>query len=113
MPRKLRLSSGDLDRFKKQLKVRGHLFAAELGIIEGRLSPGGVCIISKKVSKSAVERNRIRRHVRAALVSMLSDLMQPYIILYITQKKAAYTTGENIRAEVVSLARRLLDEAGR
>ncbi|MEO7073495.1 MAG: ribonuclease P protein component, partial [Rhodanobacter sp.] len=68
--------------------------------------------ISKRVSKRAVERNRIKRLVRESFRRIRTQL--PAIdVMVMAREQAAGVAGSELLAEMDSLWKRLLDSANR
>jgi ribonuclease P protein component len=64
-------------------------------------------VVSKKVSASAVVRNRVKRQFRGAIEAILPQIRSGYDILFIVQKEVLGSEAEAMRA---SLLRFLTDE---
>lgn len=61
--------------------VRGPLFALKYALNPRRKSYRAAVVVSKKVHKSAVARNRIRRRLYAAMRELGSQIDEPYDIV--------------------------------
>ena len=66
-------------------------------------------IVSRKVHKSAVVRNRIRRRIYAVLTSLENRLSEPYDLVFIVLNEAIATLPAK---ELSSLVRSQLEQAG-
>ncbi|MEN9231616.1 MAG: ribonuclease P protein component [Thermostichus sp. DG02_5_bins_236] len=63
-------------------------------------------VISKKVSKSAVRRNRLRRQLREILRSLCPNLKPGYRLLLIPKASVLSCSWEQLQAEVQRLLRK-------
>ena len=102
MPHKYRLSRADFGYTRAFKRLHGVLFNVSYGRIPSREGPGGACIVSTKVSKSAVVRNRIKRRARAALVLLL-EKSPAIVVLCHAKSGAAQATAGEIHAELEGL----------
>ena len=71
MPRKFSLSRADFAKTRAFRRLAGPSLSLSFGIITGRPVPGGAVVVSKKVAKSAVTRNRLKRALRPVLIGFL------------------------------------------
>jgi ribonuclease P protein component len=62
--------------------VRGPLFAIKYTINPKRKSYRAAVVVSKKVNKSAVARNRMRRRLYAILQEFEGQIIKPYDIVF-------------------------------
>ncbi|MBV9159754.1 MAG: ribonuclease P protein component [Candidatus Kaiserbacteria bacterium] len=102
MPARYRLSSGELKTLSPAQKTHGQLFS--IGV--SRFSRAALaCVISKKVARHAVDRTKLKRRVRAALLPLLPALPAGAYVIY---AKAGSTKASNdeIRAEIAQLMKR-------
>lgn len=85
MPRKHRLSRADflgLDR-KRSRRVHGTYFSLVIAPLAAGVGPKAACVVSKKVAKRAVDRNKIERRVRGILRPFIARMQGPRaLILY-------------------------------
>ena len=83
-------STGDVDKFKKQLKL--------------------AIVVGLKVSKSAVERNRLKRQMREVVRLMIQDkhLPEGYYLMLVGQKEMLGKNYAEISGEVKVLIERIL-----
>lgn len=62
------------------------------------------CVVSKKSFPRAVDRNRVRRRIRAALMRAALQGETPLVLVFTARASAANTTFEALALEVVRLA---------
>jgi ribonuclease P protein component len=67
--------------YKNGLTVRGPLFAIKYAINPRRQTYRAAVVVSRKVHKSAVARNRMRRRLYAALQEFEPQINEPYDIV--------------------------------
>jgi len=67
--------------YRQGANVRGPLFAVKSVIHPGRKSYRVAVVVSRKVSKSAVARNRMRRRLYALVREIGKDIRQPHDIV--------------------------------
>jgi ribonuclease P protein component len=60
-------------------------------------------IVSKKIDKRAVGRNRLKRRFRAQVEQIHPELQQGYDFLFILKKEAVEQTTDNLRQELINL----------
>ncbi len=78
-------------------------------------SPSQIAVVvSKKVSRKAVQRNRVKRRIRAALYPWLSQIRPGYWIVFSARPPILKAAWEEIRQEVTRLLEkgRLLGDPG-
>lgn len=89
---------------------------------EGRITKGGLLslafykaetttpqigmIVSNKISKKAVERNRIKRIIRATVRGRLDEIKNGACLVFLANKKALGARGEDLAKESLSLLKR-------
>lgn len=71
MPRKFSLTRADFGKTRVFRRLAGASLSLSFGTIPGRNVPGGAVVVSKKVAKSAVTRNRLKRALRPGIVGFL------------------------------------------
>lgn len=59
-------------------------------------------VVSKKVDKRAVIRNKLKRRLSACIEKMFSKIKTGYDIVFFTKKAAVFQTVENLCAEIES-----------
>lgn len=79
MPKKFRLTVADLKAFRPERRFSGALFSLAIG---KAARTGAACVISKKVAPRAVDRNKVKRRVKAALSPHLSALFPAAYVFY-------------------------------
>ena len=108
MPRELRLSRVDFAKTRSFRRIQGAFFSYSYGVIPGRTTKGGACVVSKKVARRAVDRNRIRRQVRGPLIFVLSTLPSPLVIICQSKKGVLTARSAEINAEIASLSHKIV-----
>lgn len=73
MPRSKSLTRADFAKTKGFRRLVGAFVSVGYGIIPHQSTGKGAVVVSKKVAKSAVDRNRIKRTLRMLLVRFLTD----------------------------------------
>ena len=96
-----------------RLKKYGRLYKGEfLGLIaykSNRNTNSRIGFtVSLKVSKRAIERNKLRRKLREIVFPLVEKLGNGYDLLFLAKSKSLAASGENLREEVT----RLLKESG-
>jgi len=108
LPGKHRLrKQKDFDRVYKRGKViRAPLFLIRMGSA-GTDLPRFAVVVSNKVSKKAVDRNRVRRRTHAAWRDLLPRVKKPVDVIISMSTRAVPATQEVIQAELVKGLTRL------
>jgi ribonuclease P protein component len=89
--------------------TRGPLFAIKSGLNERRKSYRLAVVVSRKVNKSAVARNRIRRRLYEIVRSMEADIAQPYdIVVTVFQNSLLDESAQQLTEQM----KKQLNEAG-
>ena len=89
--------------------VRGPLFSIKSTVNPKRRSYRASVVVSRKVSKSAVVRNRIRRRLYSALGRLDADIVEPYdIVITVFHDTAATEPAEKLSNQL----KNQLKEAG-
>lgn len=95
--------------YRHGVTVRGAWFSVRYAENTKRSNYRAAVVVSKKVSKSAVVRNRIRRRVYEALRGFEDDIVRPYdIVLTIFSETVKDTKFEDLQKQL----KRQLKEAG-
>jgi ribonuclease P protein component len=68
--------------YQRGTRVRGLLMSLQYMINGRRQTPRIAVVVSRKVNKSAVKRNRIRRRLYEVIRSCQSQISQPYDIVF-------------------------------
>jgi ribonuclease P protein component len=103
MPRAYRLTVADLKAFRADRRFSGSYFSLSVG----KASRTGVaCVVSKKVSARAVDRNRVKRRFRAALSPHLTQLSSGSYVWY-AKKEAASAEYADVRRDIEKLVARI------
>jgi ribonuclease P protein component len=104
MPKKQRLTGGEIRRLKPEKRLVSSLFSLSYARDAG--AGKAACVVSKKVSARAVDRNTVKRRMRAALRSLAP--LPPRVSMVIAAKKAVMTvTYTELRTDLESLVSRI------
>ncbi len=79
---------------------------------KGRNKAAFAVTVSKKVAKTAVLRNRIRRHFYLALAGSIKDKKAIQGGVFMTKKGIEKLSGDQIRAELVALSGKVAQRLG-
>lgn len=81
--------------------VRGPLFAIKSIVNQRRKTYRLAVVVSRKVNKSAVVRNRIRRRIYEAVRQHQASIIQPYdIVVTVFHDTVAELTTEELQAQI-------------
>ncbi len=106
MPRKHRLTRADLASLPQPRRTHGEFLS--LSISEGPFTePRFACVVSKKVSLRAVDRNRVKRRVRASLAPIIPLITEPRAFVLVAKAKSRDATYQEIDQDV----RRVIESA--
>ncbi len=87
LPKTNRLQKQDFDNVReKGFVVNGNLFGLSIYNRNDPNPPRFGFVVSKKISNKAVERNRIKRMLRQALLSLLSKFKNGYDVVFLAKK---------------------------
>ncbi len=103
MPKEYRLSVADLKVFRPERRLAGEFFSLGIARSDRR---GAACVVSKKVAAHAVDRNTVKRRVRAILMQELPLLSPATYVLY-AKKGVVEATFVDVRSDLVKLFRRV------
>lgn len=103
MPAKYRLSRADFQNMRAFKRVPGSFFSLSYGTIPGRTASGAACIVSTKAAVRAVDRNTIKRRVRALLVDFVKTAPSPVVVIVHAKKAAAEASFADIQKELGNL----------
>ena len=107
MPKKYRLSLADFIRFArmKSTRVHGALFSLTITPLPDTAGVKTACVVSKKVSVHAVDRNGIERHLRESLRPLLPHIKKPVALIFHAKREARTASSAEIARDVVALLR--------
>ena len=111
MPRKRSLARIDFLRHAGARTRRFHGALFSLSVTElpsGVRGPKCACVVSKKVSPKAVERNLIKRRCREAVQALLLKRNEALALVFYAKREARGAAFENIRKDTASLLERAL-----
>ena len=81
MARSNHLSRADFPSSVATRRASNELFSAAVWPLTQGLEPKFACVVSKKVARKAVDRNRLKRRCRAAGAALLPSLIEPLVIV--------------------------------
>ncbi len=102
-----RLSRLDFNRLKVARRLPGVFFTLALGEVPGRSLSGFACVVSKKVARKAVDRNRIKRRIRAIFQDVVPRFSNQTVLVAYVKAGAAKATMQDLRNDMDILIRRL------
>lgn len=106
MPKKYRLSRADFTRLPKATRrIHGGYFSLTVTPFPASEGPRAACVVSKKVSARAVDRNRIERYCREALRPLLSNITKPEAFIFYAKKEAREASSSDVARDVGKLLR--------
>ncbi len=114
MPKKYRLTGEELKRLSgagPMKRLHGSLFSLSYAPIEGNCAKIAT-VVSKKVARSAVDRNMIKRRSRAALGKVVPTASLPYALVFHAKKGAGEASFVRIREDIESLVAKVLSRPG-
>lgn len=103
MPQKYRLTVADLRAFRADRRLSSTYFSLSIG---KAAQVGAACVISKKIAARAVDRNRVKRRCRAALLPLLPALSPARYVFYAKKEAVRAESGE-IARDLQKLVERL------
>lgn len=93
--------------YRKGTPVRGQLLTLHVQQDAQIKITKVAVVVSKKVHKSAVQRNRIRRRIYEVIRTHLDELQQPaHLVLTVYSDELATITSDELQDAVLSLLRR-------
>ncbi len=114
MPKKRRLSRAHFVALKGARRIHGTLFTLSVAPLPEADPPlaGAVpagrqgkfaCVVSKKVSAKAVDRNRIKRRCRESVRAFLSTFREPLALVFTAKRVAGDASSADIAEDVRKL----------
>ena len=105
MPRNNRLTRADFSLLlkAKTRRINGTYFTVSVLKTEGETVSKVSCVVSKKVSTRAVDRNRIKRRVREVVRPLLLDLPQPVLLMIYAKKESLRALFEETREDIATI----------
>lgn len=101
MPSPHRLSRLDFNHFKVERRLSGAFLSLGVGVVSQRIRGGFACVVSKKVARKAVDRNRIKRRVRAIMREV--TLSGPLVVIVYAKPGASHATMQDLREDIMAL----------
>lgn len=108
MPRGNRLTRADLQQLQRSRshRVHGELFSLQVAALPGTAGPKAACVVSKKVSPRATERNALKRRCREALRPLMQTVNRPLALVFHAKRTASGASAAAIAADVRALVQR-------
>lgn len=110
LPKQYRLSRADFEAvYKKGRRVRGKSFGLVFLASENKNEPSKLgIVVSKKVLKNAVDRNKLKRQIRAVLIKDVVETLPPGRKIVLTAFSAPKTREfREIGEELADLFRKI------
>ena len=109
MPKKQRITRADFIQLGKTSSKRyaGTYFTLTASHISDDSNIKMACVVSKKVSKSAVVRNRIRRQCREIVRPILPRVSKPISLVFYAKKDAIQASFVGLEMDVRTLLSRV------
>lgn len=102
-----RLSRVDFNHFTVERRLGGAYMTLALGSVRGRRCYGFACVVSKKAARRAVDRNRIKRRVRAIFQEYASLIPNPLVLVVYAKPRVSKVGMDDIRKDIQTLLNRL------
>jgi len=104
MPTKFRLTRADFKLFssQKMRRVRSLFFMVVIAPLPIESVPKVACVVSKKVSRKATDRNRVKRQCRATLVPLISQVNQSVALAFYANPASNKATFEQLSKDINS-----------
>lgn len=105
MPTKFRLTRTDFKLFSSQKarRIRGTFFTAATIPLPAGTPPKVACVVSKKVVRKAVDRNRIKRRCREALRQLMTHIKQSVALVLYANTTSNKATFEELSDDIKNL----------
>lgn len=98
MPKKYRLSGEEIRKLSGK-RMHGRFFSLLVAPIAGQHAKCA-CVVSKKVSAKAVERNKVKRRCRNALAKRMPELTKPLALVLYAKREAKDAEFSEIERDV-------------
>ena len=109
MPKKYRLSRADFARLPKAIRrIHGEYFSLTVTPFPSLEGPRAACVVSKKVSPRAVDRNQIERFCREALRPLLAQMTQSEAFIFYAKREAREASSAGIAHDIGKLLRSIV-----
>lgn len=105
MPPKHRLTRADFKLFpsQKSRRTRGVYVTLSITPLPVGTPPKVACIVSKKAAKKAVDRNRIKRRVRAILQPLMSQIKGSVALAFYANNATNKATSGDVSNDIMRL----------
>src|SRR3989344_5316401 len=102
MPKRYRLSHADFARLARirSVRVHGALFSLTITPLTEVSGVKAACVVSKKVSARAIDRNRVERRLRESLRPILPHIQKPVALIFHAKRGAEVASSAEITREV-------------
>ena len=104
MPKKYRLSGEEIRKLSGK-RIHGTFFSLLVAPIQGDYAKRA-CVVSKKVSAKAVDRNSVKRRCRNALAKRMPNAKKPLALVFYAKREARDAKFSDIERDVGSLLAR-------
>jgi ribonuclease P protein component len=106
MPKRLRFTRVEIEAILSQRprRINGALFSLVFAPVKPKDAPKVACVVSKKVSKKAVDRNRIRRRCYTILRGVVGRSSLPHMLWY-AKKEVNGSTYTQCKDDMLKLLR--------
>lgn len=103
MSARYRLSRHDFTRLQTKRRVSGVYITLAIGVVPGRSRSGFACVVSKKAARHAVDRNRIKRRVRAIFREIYPSFTPGMVVVAYAKNGSSRTTMVQLRDDIHTL----------
>ncbi len=90
------------------MRMNGAFFSLSAALLPRGTSPKASCVVSKKVSVRAVDRNRIKRQCRHAVAPILKTIKKPIVFAFFARREALGAEYADLERDVQKLVERAL-----
>jgi len=104
MPKKNRLTGVEIRKARSSNRLHGAFFS--LSISPGSLPGKVTCVVSKKVSPLATDRNLIKRRCRASIATHLSQIPAG-VFIFTAKREVLKASFEAIQKDITALIQRI------
>lgn len=98
-----RLSRHDFTRLQTKRRISGAYITLVISVVPGRSRSGFACVVSKKGARHAVDRNRIKRRVRAIFRDIYPSFAPGMVMVAYAKNGSARTSMVQLRNDIHTL----------